>query len=333
MQKLSFIVPIVFLVGLESGCRRRPQVVVYTSVDQVYSEPVFKYCASREKLDVRPVFDTEETKSTGITNRLIAEAAHPQADVFWSNDPVRPFLLLRRGLVAAYRSPAAERIPARFRAQDGAWTGLAARARVLLVNTKRLAGRALPTSIRDLADPKWKGQATMANPLFGTTTVHVAALFVALGDQAAKDLLNRIKANGVRLASSNGEVRRLVENGEVVFGLTDTDDAFEARKSGAPVRIVFPDQQGMGTLFMPTVVVAIKGGPHPKAARRLIDCLLSREVERQMAVRAAHIPLGSGVSAQGIRSAGEIKTMKVDYRAIAAKMEEIQPWLRKWAGM
>ncbi len=61
-------------------------VVVYTSVDQVFSEPVLRACEARQGFKVRAVFDTEETKSTGILNRLIAEAENPQADLFWSGD-------------------------------------------------------------------------------------------------------------------------------------------------------------------------------------------------------------------------------------------------------
>jgi len=111
-----------------------PEVVVYTSVDQVFSEPVFRAFEAATGLTVRPVFDTEETKSTGVLNRLVAEADRPQADVFWSGDPVRPFLLIKRGLVEPYVSPNAGGLPAGLRAADGAWTGFAARARVLLVN-------------------------------------------------------------------------------------------------------------------------------------------------------------------------------------------------------
>jgi iron(III) transport system substrate-binding protein len=63
------------------------EVVVYTSVDQVFSEPVFRAFEAESGLRVRAVYDTEETKSTGVLNRLIAEAQNPQADVFWSGDP------------------------------------------------------------------------------------------------------------------------------------------------------------------------------------------------------------------------------------------------------
>jgi len=131
-------------------------------------------------------------------------------------------------------------------------TGFAARARVLLVNRDRLSGREPPQSIRDLADPRWKGEATLANPLFGTTTMHAAALFAAWGDEEANRFFQQLKDNNVRVASSNGEVKRLVVAGEATFGLTDTDDANEALKENAPVDVIYPDQDAMGTLVMPS---------------------------------------------------------------------------------
>jgi iron(III) transport system substrate-binding protein len=318
-----------------TGCKsEQREVVVYTSVDQVFSEPVFRVFEQKTGIRTRAVFDTEETKSTGVLNRLIAEGAQPQADVFWSGDPVRPFLLIKRGLVQPYASPTGAEMPAAMRASDGTWTGFAARARVLLVNKTRLAGGEMPKSIRDLADPRWRGQTAIANPLFGTTTMHVSALFATWGEVEAKRFLDQLKANQVRIASSNGEVKRLVVAGEVIFGLTDTDDANEALKDGAPVEVVYPDQDRHGTLIMPTVAVLIRRGPHPQGGQRLIDYLLSADVERQMAAAAAHMPLRDSVpTPANVRSASAIRAMQVDYSKIAAEMERIQPWLRAWSGL
>ena len=109
-------------------------VVVYTSVDQIFSEPVFRYCEQSTGLRVQALFDTEETKSTGVLNRLIAEGDNPQADVFWSGDPVRPFVLIKAGLVEPYASTVASALPETFRAENGAWTGFAARARGMTRN-------------------------------------------------------------------------------------------------------------------------------------------------------------------------------------------------------
>jgi len=324
------------LIALAFGAcgERAKEVVAYTSVDQVFSEPVFRAFEEASGIRVRAVFDTEETKSTGVLNRLIAEGPSPQADVFWSGDPVRPFLLVRRGLVEPYLSPEAAALPGSLRAADGTWTGIAARARVFLVNRTLVKPEETPRRLRDLVDPRWKGRAAIANPLFGTTTMHVAALVSAWGEEDARQFLDGLKANDVRIASSNGEVKRLVVAGEVAFGLTDTDDANEAQKELAEVDVVYPDAEGPGTLFMPTAVVLMRGAPHPEAARRLVDFLLSADTERRMADSAAHIPLRPGVPAPPeVRRAADVRAMEVDFDRVAAEMERMQPWLRRWAGL
>ena len=320
--------------ALSCGKARTDEVVVYTSVDQVFSEPVFRFCEAQTNIRVRALFDTEETKSTGVLNRLIAEATHPQADVFWSGDPVRPFVLVDKGLVQPYLSPAAEGLPVALRDPEGMWTGFAARARVLLVNDELVPPEQRPKSIDDLVDPRWKGMTAVANPLFGTTTMHIAALSSRWGESKTREFLDQLRDNEVRIASSNGEVKRLVVSGEVAFGLTDTDDAHEAMGEGAGVSVVYPDQQGMGTLLMPTVAVLMKGGPSPSRGKKLIDCLLSGEVEAKLAKSAAHMPVRPGVEVPAaVRSVDSIKAMKVDHAKVARAMGEIQPWLRTWVGL
>ena len=316
----------------KNGCNSRQTVVVYTSIDQVFSEPILQMCAKKTGLRVKTVFDTEETKSTGVLNRLLAEAKNPQADIFWSGDPVRPFALIKRGLVQPYQSKIAQDIPKTFKDDKGYWTGFAARARVLLVNTKKVTLKEIH-SIKDLIDPRWKGQTAIANPLYGTTTMHIGALFTLWGTKQAKQFMRSLKANKVRIASSNGEVKRLVVSGEVAFGLTDTDDAFEAQKKNPHIAIVYPDQKGIGTLLMPTTTILLKNSPHSSNGRRFLDCLFSKQVEQQMAKLAAHMPLRQGISLpKGIRDAKSIKFMKINYAQVNSMVEKIQPWLRKWVG-
>ncbi len=324
-------------IGLRSsiGCKKKSrEVTVYTSVDQVFSNPVFRDFESRTGISVRAVFDTEETKSTGVLNRIIAEERHPQANVFWSGDPVRPFVLIKRGLVEPYASPNAAAIPSAFRSPEGLWTGSSARARILLVNKNRVGSGEAPRSIRDLVSARWKGKCAMANPLFGTTTMHVAALFSAWGAPKTQAFLNDVKANQARIASSNGEVKRLVVSGEVAFGLTDTDDAHEAIEEKAPVDVVYPDQDDMGTLVMPTSVILLKGGPHGEAGKELVDYLVSADVEKRMAEVAAHMPLRADIAVPaGVRRVSDVRAMQADYAKVAAEMEAEQAWLRQWAGL
>jgi len=51
---------------------RSPTVVVYVSHDQVFSEPILKDFEEETGIRVRAIYDTDETKSTGAMNCLIA---------------------------------------------------------------------------------------------------------------------------------------------------------------------------------------------------------------------------------------------------------------------
>ena len=102
-------------------------------------------------------------------------------------------------------------------------------------------------------DPSAKGRAAIANPLFGTTTDYVAALFTIWGDERARTFMNDMKKNGVKMTTSNGESADFVAAGQVDFSLVDSDDAVNTKKQGKPVEIIYPDQDsnGIGVLILP----------------------------------------------------------------------------------
>jgi iron(III) transport system substrate-binding protein len=300
-------------------------VTIYVSTDRGFSEPVLREYARRSGVKVNPVYDTEETKSTGLANRLLAEKPRPQADVFWSNEPVRTLVLKSRDVLAPYKSPSADGIPAALVDPSGYWTGFSARIRVIAYNTRLVKPEEAPQSVFDLADPKWRGQVAIADPRFGSTSFHVAALYAIAGDQKMDDFFRRLKENGVRVVDGNSVVRDLVARGDVKVGLTDTDDVNVALEDAQPIAMVLPDKEGLGVPVMPNMVSLIANAPHPDEGRRLIDYLLSAEVERQLAQsEAVQIPLHAGVSGpKSIPSIDTFKPMTLDYAKAAARVEEV----------
>lgn len=312
---------------------KKQQVVVYVSEDQVFSQPVLERFERKTGIRVRAVYDTEEAKSTGVMNRLLAERDNPQADLYWANEPIRAEVLKQRGVAEPYRSPAAEGIPAMFRDANGYWTGFSARLRVLVVNA---SVENPPRSVLDLGDSAWREKVVLANPLFGTTTSHLAALFVKLGDAAGRSFLARLKANAIRLTTSNGESADQVAAGQAAVSLVDSDDAINRMRRGDPVRMIVPDQgpDGLGCFVVPNAVVLVRGGPHPEAARRLADFLLSPGTERQLAdADCAQVPLHPGVPVpRDVPSLNSLKIMEASYAAVAEKMVAIQPELKAWVG-
>ena len=307
-------------------------VVVYVSHDEVFSEPILRDFEKETGIRVRAVYDTEETKSTGAMNRLMAEKNNPQADVYWANEPIRAEVLRQQHIAAPYLSLNADGIPARFRDPQGYWTGFAARARVLIVHKDE---NPKPTSVFSYADPRWRGRTVIANPLFGTTTDQIAALFVLLGDERAREFMQGLHENGVRLSPSNGDSADLVARGQFAFSLVDSDDVVNRMKQHEPVTMVYPDQGAdeIGSLIVPNAAVLIAASPHQDAGKKLIDYLLSKETERKLAFSdAAQIPLHPDVATPpGLQPIESIKITTVDYAAIATKLQAIQSFLKSWA--
>ncbi len=329
-MKRLIIVVFTFTVILFSGCTQNKQTVtVYTSVDRVFSEPVLKKFEKETGIKVKALYDTEETKSTGVVNRIIAEKNNPQCDVFWSGDPVRVVVLKKKGLTQAFSVKNSEGISNIFRDPENHWVGFSARARVIIFNKKKLGERPIPKSIFDFTKLEYKNDFAIANPLFGTTTFHIAALFSLLGNTKAEALINKWKANGMKIVASNGDVKSRVLKGEIACGLTDTDDAFEAKKESEDVDFVFPDQNGIGTLIMPNAVVLIKNSPHTENALKLINYLLSPETEEMLAKSCAQMPLHKGVSVpRDVPSLDKIVPMNIDYEKTADKLIEIKDYLK-----
>lgn len=332
MKFIAITCTVLFM--LVKVCHAGNEVIVYTSEDKIFSEPVLQAFEKKTGIKVRAIYDTEENKSTGLANRLIAEKDNPRADVFWSGEPVRPVLLKIKGLTTPYVSSAAADISTIYKDTEGHWTGFSARARIILYNSSLVSMDERPLSILDLAKSKWRDQAAIANPLFGTTSVHIAALFIILGDEKARKFMNDLKANGVKIVSSNSEVRQLVARGEVKVGITDTDDANVAVREGSAVKIVYPDESGMGTLIMPNMVCLMKNSPNQENGKKLIDYLVSSEVEKSLAfAMCAQMPLRHYVQTPAdVLTIAAIKGMDINYHDVAMKLDKIGEFLKQWAG-
>jgi iron(III) transport system substrate-binding protein len=320
---------------ITSGCNRKAseahEVVVYTSLDQVFSEPILKEFKKQTGIRIKAVYDSEATKTTGLVNRLIAEKDAPQADVFWNSETGRTIILKKKGVLAKYVSPSTANIPEQFKDLDDYWTGFAARCRILIYNTKLLKEQDLPKSIFELTDAKWKNKVALAYPLFGTTASHIAALYAHLGEEKAKEYFEVLKANDIMITDGNASARDRVVDGTVPIAFTDTDDALVAMRQGKPVDILWPDKEGIGTLLIPNTVALIKGGPNPEAGKKLIDFLLSKEVEEMLAHSdSGQIPLRVEVKRPPhIPTLDKIKAMKVDYEKIADLMEPTGKYMQK----
>lgn len=317
-----------------AGCRgpapAERAVTVYTSLDEPYARPILEAFTRETGVQARPVYDTEANKSRGLGQRILSERNRPQADVFWSSEVLQTLALRDEGVLEPYRSPSAEGIPEQYRDPDGYWTGFAGRFRVLAV---RPGLKDPPRSLLDLAEPRWHKQVAMAQPLFGTTTTEVAALFQALGEAPARRYYQARQANETLLVDGNSVAAELVARGDVLVGQTDTDDAYSRLDEGRRLEVLFPDQEGFGSLLIPNTAALVRGGPNLEGGRRFLDYLLRPETELALAaLPTRQLPLHPGLESrlpENVKPLAELKQMEVDYRGLRARREAVDEFLRE----
>ena len=261
------------------------EVNIYTAVDQVHSEKIFKEFEEATGIKVNPVYDLEANKTTGLTNKILTEMEHPVCDVFWNNEFAQTIELQRQGALATYVSPVATDIPDAYKDKDGYWTAFGGRARTLLVNKDLLEEKDYPKSIFDLTSGKYEGtEIAIAYPMFGTTRTQAAAIYAALGAEKGREFFQKLKDSGVQVVDGNSVTKDMAAAGQVKIGYTDTDDAKEALEDGANVEMCFTDQEegGIGNLITPNTAAMIKGAPNEENAKIFIDYIISLDMEKEL---------------------------------------------------
>lgn len=301
------------------GCEERAEtVVVYCSVDETIARPLFDAFERETGIAVRAVTDHEAGKTTGLLQRIVAEGDRPRADVLFSGELFGTMQLAERGALEAFLPEMWEGIPSDYIDGKHRWTAVSLRARVLAFDGARVAADELPRSWEELGDARWAAHLAMANPLFGTTRGHVAAMFAAWGDERATQYLKSLRAHGAMFVDGNSSAVRAVLDGRARWCMTDMDDVYAARREGhVSLEMVLPDMGHGDTMWIPCTVALIRSGPHSAAGRRLVSFLVSAEVERTMAESDARfVPVRPGLRDGRLNP----KTPPVGYAAIAAAL-------------
>jgi iron(III) transport system substrate-binding protein len=151
-----------------------------------------------------------------------------------------------------------------------------------------------------------------------------------------------MRENGVRVYDGNASVMRAVANGEILVGLTDTDDVWAGQRQAYPIDAAYERNDiaanptasfepppatlkvGWGPLVIPNMAALVKGGPNAANGKKLMDYLLSEKVERLLAESDSHnIPVHPRLAAEPAFAKYAVKdSMDIELERVAAMMEE-----------
>ncbi len=275
------------------------QVIVYTSQDQQFAEPIFNYFTKQTGIKVRAIYDSEAVKTVGLANRLLAEAKHPRCDVWWSNEALRTQQLAQRGV-----------FDTNFIGQFGF------RSRRIVINTNELTLADAPKSLAELTNVQWRGKVALAYPMFGTTSAQFIALRQRWGAEKWEAWCRALAANKPLLVDGNSVVVKLVGRGEAIIGLTDSDDIRAGEREGLPV-VALP--MNAETVIIPNSVALVRGALHTQHAQTLFKYLLSDGVHTEL-VKASALEGGRLENPQHL---------SVDWNALVLDLEPTMEALRR----
>ncbi len=236
-----------------------------------------------------------------LAARLLEEAANPQADVLVNSDILTMVDLVKKGAFQSNASQKVAAVPAAYRAADGSWTALTLRSRVIMYNTNLVKSEEAPRSVFELTDARWKDQVGSADGTNGALMANLAVMRSFFGEERTEEFVRGLVVNGTKFFGGHTEVRKAVGAGELKLGWVNHYYYHLSKAEGAPVGIVYPDQDDLGMVVNSTNAGIIRGAKNPQAAQLFVDFLLSAEGQRVFAEAnfehpvVAGVPLAAGV--------------------------------------
>jgi iron(III) transport system substrate-binding protein len=255
--------------------------------------------------------DVRSGDEAELANQILQEGANSPADVFYTeNTPVLE-TLRERGMLAPVSPSTLAAIPSRYNSSEGDWVGVSARVSVLVYNTSQLAPSQLPSSILELAEPKWKGKLAIA-PSETDFQPLITAIIKLDGRTAAERWLRGLQANG-KIYPDNETIVAQVNNGESAIGPINHYYWFRLRAElGADAMhsaLHYYAPGDPGDLVDVSGAAVLRSSSNKAAAQAFVAFLVSRTGQETIAHSDSYeYPLRPGVApAPGLRPFAQLK--------------------------
>lgn len=285
--------------------------VIYSGRSEELVGPIFEQFEARSGVDVQVRYgETAELAAT-----ILEEGENSPADLFFAQDPGALGALDDEGRLAELPQEILDRVPARFRADDGDWVGTSGRSRVVAYNTEALSDGDLPTSIFGFTDPEWEGRIGWA-PTNGSFQAFVTALREIEGEERAREWLEGIQANDPFEYPDNLTALEGVASGEVDVAFVNHYYLFQVREEqgdDVPVRNYYLKNGDPGALVLAAGAGVLDSAENPEAAESFLEFALSREAQQYFADDTYEYPLVEGVETdEELVPLSEIQSPKID---------------------
>ncbi len=254
-----------------------PSITLYSGQHQQTVNGLVTVFEKQTGIHVNVRNDDEDT----LANLIAVQGSHSPADVFYTeNSPALEFLQ-DKGLLAPVQTSTLARTPAKYNSQAGDWVAVSARVSVLIYNPSLIAKSQLPTSILQLADPKYQGKLAFAA---GETDFQpiVTSVLKTYGQAAALRWLQGMKSTAAsHLVPDNETLVNDVNRGQVAFGLINEYYWYRLRAeigaSAIHSQLAYFAPRDPGYVIDVSGAAVLKSSKHQAAAQKFLAFLVSEQ--------------------------------------------------------
>ncbi|BFG76891.1 2-aminoethylphosphonate ABC transporter substrate-binding protein [Paraburkholderia terrae] len=292
--------------------------------------------------DVLPAFEKQEgvkvnivTAGSGeVVNRATVEKDAPKADVLVT---LPPFIqtAAQSGLLQNYESVNYKNVPAIAKASDGAWATFVNNYFSFAINPEVVKNQ--PKTFADLLHPDYSGKVAYSNPATAGDGMAVVILTTSLmGEDKAFDYLKKLEQSAKFHTKGTGYLDVLLSRNEIAVANGDLQmDLDDAADGGLSIKPIFlaAEAGGQPTTFqLPYAIALIKNGPNQAAGKKLIDYLMSTEVQSKVpdifGIPGRTDVALSGKNGTAVKQAiSGVKLIPVDWNQVMAKKAD---WTARW---
>jgi iron(III) transport system substrate-binding protein len=258
---------------------------------------------------------TRSASSGELAAQLITEGDASPADVFLSQDAGALGALTGEGLFAPLPAEVLDRVPAAYRAQDGTWTGLSGRVRVVVHNPEEVQDA--PDTIDAVVSGEYDDGEIGYAPTNASWQSFVTGLRVLRGEDGAREWLEAFADQDPVPYEGNAQVRDAVDAGEIEIGLINHYYLYELIAEKGEENVTARNQYmapgDPGGLVNVAGAGVLASTDQRDAAVRLIDYLSSPKAQQYFADETWEYPLIDGVAAPaGLPALDQLQPPEID---------------------
>jgi iron(III) transport system substrate-binding protein len=301
-RRIAALAAIGLLSGLLAACgsssgSATPSITLYSGQHVQTTDALVTGFEKATGIQVSVRSDDEDT----LSDQIVTEGAHSPADVIYTENTPPVQNLAAHGLLATVDPSTLAHTPSQYNSPQGKWVGTSARVSVLIYNPSLIAKRDLPTSVLQMADPRYQGKLAIAP---GETDFQpiVTSVDRAYGKAATLKWLGGIAANaGSHSYPDNETIATDVNSGVVAFGVVNQYYWYRMRAeigaSNVHSQIAYFAPHDPGYVLDISPAAVLKSSPHQAEAQKFLAFITSKQGQEIIAHSTSfEYPIASGVA-------------------------------------